>query len=72
MKNKKCVVFDFSRGLPEETSYYHYKNGQLDLDLKIEVKSPEPVYSSNIIKFKGLKKKNDSPMEGLEEPFDIA
>lgn len=57
MKKEKCIVFDFKKGIRENEAYYHYKNGQLDLDLHIEVKSPEPVYGSNVIKFKNQDKK---------------
>ncbi len=59
MKKEKCIVFDFKQGKRKNTAYYHYKNGQLDLDLEIEVMSPEPVYGSNILEFKELIK-NDS------------
>ena len=51
MKKEKCIIFDFSKGKREDTSYYHYHNGQLDLDLKIEVMSPEPSYGCNILEF---------------------
>ena len=57
MKNKKCIVFDFKKGKRADTAYYHYKNGQLDLDLKIEVMSPEPVYGGNVIEFRKPDKK---------------
>ena len=69
MKIKKCIVFDFTRGKRVDTAYYHYQNGQLDLDLKIEVMSPEPAYHSNVIEFRqsDKKKKNSSCKKG-EEP----
>ena len=57
MKKEKCIVFDFKKGKRENTAYYHYQNGQLDLDLKIEVMSPEPAYGSNVLKFKKQDKK---------------
>ncbi len=76
MKDKKCRIFDFSKGTEIElpVSYYHYKNGQLDLELKIEVMSPAPVYKSNIIKFKkeSSKKKKGSSGGLIEKPFNIA
>lgn len=69
MKNKKCIVFDFKKGKREDTAYYHYKNGQLDLDLKIEVMSPEPAYGSNVIKFRKTdKKSNNKSCKNEEEP----
>jgi len=74
MEHKKCVIYNFAKGSKENTDYYSYKNGQLDLDLNIEVRSPGSVYKSNVLSFKNLKKvkKNDSSMEELEEPFNIA
>ena len=58
MKKEKCIIFDFSKGKREDTSYYHYHNGQLDLDLNIEVMSTEPSYGCNILDFnKSAKKK---------------
>lgn len=58
MKNKKCIVFDFTKGRRADIAHYQYKNGQLDLDLKIEVKSPVPAYSSNVIEFRKQDKKS--------------
>ena len=74
MEYKKCVVYNFAKGSKENADYYSYKNGQLDLDLNIEVRSPKPEYKSNVLKFKNLKKikKNDSSKEELKEPFNIA
>jgi len=74
MKKEKCIVFDFKYGKRENTAYYQYQKGQLDLDLKIEVMSPEPEYGSNVLKFKNIEKvkKNDSSKEELKEPFNIA
>ena len=72
MEDNKCVVYNFAKGIREKTSYYTYANGQLDLDLMIEVRSPEPVYGSNVLDFKYIEKKNDSTREELEEPFNIA
>jgi len=70
MKNTKCIVFNFSKGTKFNTAYYHYKNGQLDLDLKIEeVRSAEPVYGSNVIDFKKRdKKRKSSSCRSGEEP----
>ncbi len=76
MKHKKCRIYDFSKGTEIElpVSYYNYKNGQLDLELQIEVMSPVPVYESNILKFKkeSSKKKKNSPGGLIEKPFNIA
>jgi len=74
MEYKKCVVYNFAKGSKENTNYYSYKNGQLDLDLNIEVRSPKSVYKSNVLNFKNLKKikKNDSFREEQEEPFNVA
>ena len=52
MKKEKCIIFDFSKGKRADTAYFHYHNGQLDLDLNIEVKSPEPLYGCKVINFK--------------------
>ena len=60
MKKEKCIVFDFKHGKRENTAYYHYKNGQLDLDLNIEVLSPEPAYGCNVLEFKKLTKKEST------------
>ena len=69
MKKEKCIVFDFSKGRRGDNTYNHYKNGQLDLDLNIEVKSPESVYGSNVIKFKKLAKNSkNSTCSKEEEP----
>jgi hypothetical protein len=59
MKKEKCIIFDFSKGIRVDTTYNLYRNGQLDLDLSIEVKSPEPTpeYGSNVIEFKKRDKK---------------
>ena len=57
MKKEKCIVFDFRKGKKVDTAYCHYQNGQLDLDLKIEVMSPEPAYGSNVIDFRKVNKK---------------
>ena len=57
MKRKKCIVFDFAKGKKTDTAYCHYQNGQLDLDLKIEVMSHEPAYGSNVIEFRKQNKK---------------
>ena len=73
MKNKKCVVFDFSKGKRVGTANCHYLNGQLDLDLKVEVMSPEPAYGSNVIEFRkpGKKKKDGTSNKG-EVPYYTA
>jgi len=71
MKKEKCIVFDFKYGKRENTAYYHYQKGQLDLDLKIEVMSPEPVYGSNVIKFKKPDKKKGS-CDKQQLPSNIA
>jgi len=60
MKKEKCIIFDFSKGKRADTSYSHYNNGQLDLDLKIEVMSPEPYYGCNILEFNKPVKKKDT------------
>jgi len=72
MKNEKCIVYDFRQGKKEISVYYNYKDGQLDLG--IEVRSPEPVYKSNILDFNknGKYEKNGSSREELEKPFNIA
>ena len=74
MKKEKCILFDFTKGTRVPAAYYHYKNGQLDLDLRIEVRSPEPAYGSNVLKFKKAVKdrKNGPSREEMEEPFNIA
>lgn len=66
MEKEKCIVFDFSKGKRVSTACYHYENGQLDLDLKIEVMSPEPAYGSNVIEFRkpDKKKKNSTCNKG--------
>ena len=71
MKSKKCIVFDFSKGKRADTAYYHYENGQLDLDLKIEVMSHEPAYGSNVIEFRepDKKKKNSTCMKEQEPSY---
>ncbi|MCK5197237.1 MAG: hypothetical protein KAR21_02745 [Spirochaetales bacterium] len=69
MKKEKCVVFDFSKGIRVGATDNLYKNGQLDLDLKIEVMSPEPVYGSNVINFRKTdKKRNNKSCKNGEEP----
>jgi len=60
MNKEKCIVFNFSKGTRVPSATYHYNNGQLDLDLKIEVMSPETEYGSNVIKFKNQNKKKDT------------
>lgn len=74
MKNRKCIVFDFTKGKRVDTAYYHYKNGGLDLDLKIEVMSPDSVYGSNVIEFRmpDNKIKNNTCKNKTEEPFFTA
>lgn len=66
MKKEKCIFYDFSKGMRVDTTCTLYKNGQLDLDLKIEVMSPEPVYGSNVIEFRkpDKKKKNSTCNKG--------
>lgn len=73
MKKNKCIVFDFKHGKRENTAYYHYQNGQLDLDLKIEVMSPETEYGNNIIKFtkKDKNVKKDSCLK-KQLPYNTA
>ncbi len=65
MKKEQCIFFDFSKGMRVDTAYNLYKNGQLDLDLNIEVKSPEPAYGGNVIEFKkpADKSKNSTCMK---------
>ena len=65
MKKEKCIVFDFSKGKRVDTAYILYRNGQLNLDLNIEVKSPEPAYGGNVIEFKksANKSKNSTCMK---------
>jgi len=73
MKKEKCIVFDFSKGTRVGPAYYHYQNGQLDLDLNIEVKSPEPAYDSNVIKFKKLANNSkNSTCAKEQEPSNTA
>lgn len=73
MKKEKCIVFDFSKGTRVGPAYYHYQNGQLDLDLKIEVMSPEPAYGSNVIEFrKPDKKSKNSTCTKEQAPFYTA
>jgi hypothetical protein len=74
MKNKKCVVFDFSKGKRVGTTYSRCLYGQLDLDLNVEVMSPEPAYGGNVLEFKKMNKKKKNSSSGLEteEPFFIA
>ena len=71
MKKEKCVVFDFSKGIRVGATDNLYKNGQLDLDLNIEVKSPESTYGSNVIKFKTLadKSKNSTCSKDQEPSY---
>lgn len=57
MKKQKCIVFDFSKGQRAEISYNCDRNGQLDLDLNIEVMSPEPIYGNKVIDFRRPDKK---------------
>jgi hypothetical protein len=58
MKKDKCIIFDFSKGEREGVVSYNYSNGQLDMDLQIEVMSSEPSYGTNIIEFKKAIRKN--------------
>lgn len=73
MKQEKCIFYDFSKGKRVDTAYYHYKNGQLDLDLTIEVKSPEPAYGGNVIEFKKLSSKSkNSTCNKKQAPYYTA
>ena len=74
MENKKCVFYDFKKGIKENIFIYSYQNGQLDLDLEIEVRCPSPTYKSNILDFSKTRKykKNGFSREELENPFNIA
>ena len=74
MEKEKCIVFDFSQGKRKNPAFYQYKTDQLDLDLEIEVRSPEPAYRSNILNFNDTNKikENGSSREELEKPFNIA
>ena len=69
MKKEKCIVFNFSKGTRVSTAYSHYKNGQLDLDLKIEIMSPEPEYGNNILKFKKLSNKKGTCTKDQAPPY---
>ena len=60
MEKEKCIVFDFSKGMRVDTTCNLYRNGQLDLGLNIEVKSPKSEYGSNVIEFKKRDKKDNN------------
>ncbi len=67
MEKEKCIVYNFSRGTRLYSDYYYSKNGQLDLDLQLEVKSPEPEYGSNVVIFK----KNDKKYNKISSKAEI-
>lgn len=69
MNKEKCIVFNFSKGTRVPTAYYHYKNGQLDLDLKIEVMSTEPEYGTNVLQFKKVQKKDSTSTKDQAPPY---